>query len=291
MYISRLGIFLRGVLMGLAEIVPGISGGTVAFILGIYAKLVYSIASFGVGSIKLLSSPKEFYEHHNLSFLLTLFSGMIIGVLVFSNVMSFLLKGYGPIVWGMFFGLIIGSVFLIGKERKLIRLLTYGAIGICLGLTFVYLPESKGELSYITFFIVSMLAVCAWILPGVSGSFVLLVFGYYSLVIEAVSSFQVDVLVVLVAGLVSGLLIFSKALSWLLANYEDQLLSFLTGIMLGSVLKLWPWQLPSERGLDAFVSPAIYSMVAGESPFVVITISAFLLGISLVWLSAILETP
>ena len=290
MYISRLGIFLRGVLMGLAEIVPGISGGTVAFILGIYAKLVYSIASFGVGSIKLLSSPKEFYEYHNLSFLLTLFSGMIIGVLMFSNVMSFLLKGYGPIVWGMFFGLIIGSVFLIGKERKLISLLTYGAIGICLGLTFVYLPESKGELSYITFFIVSMLAVCAWILPGVSGSFVLLVFGYYSLVIEAVSSFQVDVLVVLVAGLVSGLLIFSKALSWLLANYEDQLLSFLTGIMLGSVLKLWPWQLPDEQGLDAFVSPAIYSMVVGESPFVVITIAAFFLGIFLVWLSAILET-
>ena len=290
MHISKLGIFFRGVLMGVAEIVPGISGGTVAFITGIYSKLVSSIASFGTNSIRLLVSPKEFLEHHNLGFLLTLFSGMIIGVLVFSNVMRFLLQVYGPVVWGMFFGLIIGSVFLIGKERKLISLLTYGTIGLCLGLTFVYLPESKGELSYITFFVVSMLAVCAWILPGVSGSFVLLVFGYYSLVIEAVSSFQIDVLIVLVSGLVSGLLIFSKALSWLLGNYEDQLLSLLTGIMLGSVLKLWPWQLPGEHGLDAFVSPAIYSMVSGESPFIVITITAFFLGIFLVWLSAILET-
>ena len=93
MQISRLGIFFRGILMGVAEIVPGISGGSVAFITGIYAKLVSSIASFGVGSIRLLSSPKAFYQHHNLNFLLTLFSGMIIGVLVFSNVMSFLLKG------------------------------------------------------------------------------------------------------------------------------------------------------------------------------------------------------
>ena len=93
MQISKLGIFFRGIFMGIAEIVPGISGGTVAFITGIYAKLVSSIASFGVGSIRLLPSPKEFYEYHNLGFLLTLFSGMVIGVLVFSNVMNFLLKG------------------------------------------------------------------------------------------------------------------------------------------------------------------------------------------------------
>ena len=291
MNISKLGIFLRGMIMGVAEIVPGISGGTVAFITGIYAKLVSSIASFGVGSIRLLPSPKEFYEYHNLGFLLTLFSGMVIGVLVFSNVMNFLLKGYGPIVWGMFFGLILGSVFLIGKERNFIRLLTYGALGLCLGLFFVSLPESKGNLDYMTFFMVSMLAVCAWILPGISGSFVLLIFGYYSIVIEAVSNVRVDVLIVLFAGLASGLLMFSKALSWLLANYEDQLLSLLTGIMLGSLLKLWPWHLPDEQGLSALVSPSAYSVLVGEPPFTSITIAAFFLGIFIIWLSAIFKAP
>ena len=291
MRISKLGIFLRGILMGVAEIVPGISGGTVAFITGIYAKLVSSIASVGIGSIRLLSSPKEFYEYHNLGFLLLLFLGMVTGVLGFSNVMSFLLKQYAPIVWGMFFGLILGSVFLIGKERNPIRLLTYGVLGLCLGLFFVFLPESKGDLDYIIFFVVSMLAVCAWILPGISGSFVLLVFGYYSTVIEAVSSVQADILVVLFAGLASGLLMFSKALSWLLANYEDQLLSLLTGIMLGSLLKLWPWHLPDEQGLNALVSPVAYSLVVGEPPFTLITVAAFFLGIFIVWLSAIFKAP
>ena len=291
MRISKLGIFLRGILMGVAEIVPGISGGTVAFITGIYAKLVSSIASVGVGSIRLLSSPKEFYEYHNLGFLLLLFLGMVTGVLGFSNVMSFLLKQYAPIVWGMFFGLILGSVFLIGKERNPIRLLTYGVLGLCLGLFFVFLPESKGDLDYIIFFVVSMLAVCAWILPGISGSFVLLVFGYYSTVIEAVSSVQADILVVLFAGLASGLLMFSKALSWLLTNYEDQLLSLLTGIMLGSLLKLWPWHLPDEQGLNALVSPVAYSLVVGEPPFTLVTVAAFFLGIFIVWLSAIFKAP
>ena len=277
--------------MGLAEIVPGISGGTVAFITGIYPILLSSIASFGLKSFGLILSPTKFFKYHNLAFLLTLLLGMVLGILLFSNLMSFLLNEYEPIVWGLFFGLIIGSVFSIGKERKLISLLVYGTLGFFLGLVFIYVPEATGELNYSTFFLVSMLAVCAWILPGVSGSFVLLAFGYYSLVIEAVSSFHVDILLVLIMGLLSGLLAFTKFLRWLLTKFEDQLFSFLSGIMLGSVLKLWPWQLPDQQGISSFVSPDAYHAAVGQSPFVLITIAAFFLGFFLLWLSATFKAP
>ena len=291
MRISKLGVFCRGTLMGVAEIVPGISGGTVAFITGIYPILISSIASFGIKSLELILSPKEFFKYHNVCFLLTLILGMMFGIFLFSNLMSFLLNEYRPIVWGMFFGFIIGSVFFIGRERKLINLLIYGTLGSFLGLVFIYVPEPIGELDYFLLFLVSMVAVCAWILPGVSGSFVLLALGYYSVVIEAVSNFQVDILLVLMTGLISGLLVFTKFLRWLLTSFEDQLFSGLAGVMLGSVIKLWPWQLPKEDGISSFVSPEAYHLALGQSPFALITIAAFFLGFFILWLLAAFRTP
>ena len=280
-----MGIFFRGLLMGLAEIVPGISGGTVALVTGIYSRLVSSLASFGPRSIGLLRSPRTFYLEHDLGFLLVLFCGMAVGVFSFSTLMNFLLGHYGPIVWGMFSGLILGSVFLITKDRYLTNLLIYGLVGLLVGLSFLYIPQSAIEFSYLLFFLVSMLAVCAWVLPGVSGSFVMLIFGYYQTVLDAIANIRIDVLIVLGLGLISGLMMFTKTLRWILSNYEDQLFSFLAGLMLGSLAKLWPWQVLTAEGLSEIVGPQVFADSVGQSSYILLTLLFFLIGILLIWLS------
>ena len=271
--------------MGLAEIIPGISGGTVALVTGIYLRLVSALASFGAGSIGLLRFPKKFYLEHDLGFLLILFLGMAFGVFSFSNLMSFLLIHYGPIVWGMFSGLIVGSVYLIAKARDVKNILKYGLAGFLLGLSFLYLPQGALEFNYLIFFCVSMLAVCAWILPGVSGSFVMLIFGYYQTVLDAIANIQINVLVVLLLGLISGLMAFTKTLRWALSTYEDQIFSCLAGLMLGSVAKLWPWQILTDEGRLEMVSPQAFAQAAGHSSFELLTLLFFLMGLLLIWLS------
>ena len=271
--------------MGLAEIIPGISGGTVALVTGIYMRLVSALASFGPHSIALLRFPKKFWLEHDLGFLLTLFFGMAVGVFSFSTLMSFLLIHYGPIVWGMFSGVIFGSVYLIAKARNVKNIFKYGLAGFLVGLSFLYMPQSSIEFNYLIFFSVSMLAVCAWILPGVSGSFVMLVFGYYQTVLDAISNVRIDILVVLILGLISGLMTFTKTLRWAISTYEDQLFSFLAGLMLGSVAKLWPWQTLTDDGLSEMVSPQAFAQAAGHSSYQLLTFLFFLMGILLIWLS------
>ena len=271
--------------MGIAEILPGISGGTIALITGIYSNLISALASFSFRSISLLPFPRAFFEKHDLGFLIVLFGGMVVGVFSFSMVMNFLLTHYSPIVWAMFSGLILGSVFLIGTVRRIENILKFGVLGLFVGLAFLYIPNTSIEFSSITFFCVSMLAVCAWILPGVSGSFVLLVFGYYQIVLDAISNFRVDILLVLALGMVSGLMVFSKTLRWMLQNFEDELFSLLAGIMLGSLVKLWPWQVITTLGRHEIVGPEVFSAVSGQSSFIGLAFISFSIGIFLVWVS------
>ena len=271
--------------MGIAEILPGISGGTIALITGIYSSLISALASFSVRSISLLRFPRAFFEKHDLGFLIVLFGGMVVGVFSFSMVMNFLLTHYSPIVWAMFSGLILGSVFLIGTVRRIENILKFGVLGLLVGLAFLYIPNTSIEFSSITFFCVSMLAVCAWILPGVSGSFVLLVFGYYQIVLDAISNLRIDILLVLALGIVSGLMVFSKALRWMLQNYEDELFSLLAGFMLGSLVKLWPWQVLTTLGRREIVGPEVFSVVSGQSSFMGLAFISFSIGIFLVWVS------
>ena len=271
--------------MGIAEILPGISGGTIALITGIYSSLISALASFSVRSISLLRFPRAFFEKHDLGFLIVLFGGMVVGVFSFSMVMNFLLTHYSPIVWAMFSGLILGSVFLIGTVRRIENILKFGVLGLFVGLAFLYIPNTSIEFSFITFFCVSMLAVCAWILPGVSGSFVLLVFGYYQIVLDAISNLRVDILLVLALGMVSGLMVFSKTLRWMLQNYEDELFSLLAGVMLGSLVKLWPWQVITTLGRYEIVGPEVFAAVSGQSSFIGLAFISFSIGIFLVWVS------
>ena len=284
------GVFFRGVLMGLAELVPGVSGGTMAFISGIYYRLVAALAAFGPGSIPLLLRPQEFWRHHQLGFLLTLAAGMLLGVGGFARIIGYLMQQAPPVLWAFFAGVIALSVCQIGAARRPLNLLVFGSLGVMLGLGFLSLPEQNLSGSSLALFFAGMVAVCAWILPGISGSFVLLLLGLYADVITAVNGFDVAFLLVLGAGCASGLLLFTQGLSWLLANYEDPLLALLTGFMATALVKLWPWQQPGEDSVgglgnlfDGLLWPPQYASVVGPDFFWIAAGSAVMGGVG-VWL-------
>jgi putative membrane protein len=285
-----LGVFFRGTLMGMAELVPGVSGGTMAFISGIYFRLIAGLASFGFGSIRLLTDPREFWQHHQLSFLLALGLGMGMGIAGFARVIGYLMEHAQPVLWAFFTGVIIVSVYQIGSARHKKNLLVFGTLGLMLGLGFLLLPAQNLSGSLVALYFAGMVAVCAWILPGISGSFVLLLLGLYADVIVAVNALDLTFLLVLGAGCASGLLLFTRALSWLLANFEDPLLALLTGFMATALIKLWPWQqsgLSAQGAWQNLFAPLLWpSQYAAEvgADFVWVALGAAAMGGMGVWL-------
>lgn len=279
-----LSILLRGMLMGLAEVVPGVSGGTMAFITGIYYELVASLASFGPRSIALLLKPVEFAKVHNLRFLSLLGLGMLVGVLIFAQLMNYLLQHFQPVVWGFFSGVIAMSVFLIGHQRAPSTMWRFGSLGFVLGVALLWLPMSQAEPQLFVIFIGGAIAVCAWLLPAVSGSYMLLALGLYAPVIAAVADVNVVVIVTLLSGCAVGLLLFSKSLAWLLENYQEPLLALLTGFMLGSIANLWPWQQAAVSAPEKWLLPATYAQTQAGASFLVLTLMAFVMGGAALWL-------
>ena len=263
--------------MGLAEVVPGVSGGTMAFITGIYHELVATLAAFGPKSVAMLARPLQFFQAHNLRFLLWLGGGMVLGILLFARVMQYLLDMYQPVVWAFFCGVIVMSAWVIGRARVPKLLLGFMPLGIALGVSVLFLPISQQAPGLLMLFVGGAVAVCAWLLPAVSGSYMLLVLGLYAPIIAAVATFDVTVMAVVAAGCAAGLLMFAKALNWLLHRYTEALLSFLVGFMLGSLPKLWPWQLSGQGDiLSTLVLPSDYSV---GTPYVVAVLCAFVAGV------------
>lgn len=239
-----LGIVLRGALMGIAEVIPGVSGGTIAFISGIYSELLGSIARFGPASVSVLlrNGLQAFWQQHNLSFLVALACGMLLSLITVARLVKAALESTPPLVWAFFFGLIIASVVFLARGIKASTLLLFGGFGLALGLVLSQLTPASVEVQWWMLTVGGTLAVTAWILPGVSGSFMLLLMGLYPAVLAAVADLDVVLLGSLLVGCILGLLLFSRLLSWLLANYRQPVLALLTGIMAGSLTKLWPWQ-------------------------------------------------
>lgn len=287
---STRSVFLRGVLMGLAELVPGVSGGTIAFISGIYYRLVGALASFGPGSLTMLRHPSRFWQHHQLGFLTTLAAGMGAGILIFARLIGFMLEAAAPVLWAFFFGVIAVSVYQIGVARRFRNLLVFGGLGLVLGFGFLSLPPQDFSGSLTALFFAGMVAVCAWILPGISGSFVLLLLGLYTDVIAAVNALDWRFLTVLACGCASGLLLFTRVLGWLLHRYHDALLALLTGFMSTALVKLWPWQTrgasQQHRASELFPYlrwPNEYALEGGEA-FVLLAVLAGSAGGFSVWL-------
>ena len=190
-----MGIFFRGMAMGVAEVVPGISGGTIAFVTGIYLELVGTFARFRGSSLGILfkAGPREFWRVHNLTFLALLGIGMVLSVGLFARLIGVWLEVVPPLVWGFFCGLIAATVVHIGRGRPVRLLVTYGALGLLIGLLMLLLDPLGRQDSLWVFFFGGVIAVCAWLLPAVSGSFFLLILGLYAPVLEAINELHFPV--------------------------------------------------------------------------------------------------
>ena len=239
-------LYLKGIAMGSADVVPGVSGGTIAFITGIYTELLDSIKSIDLKALAILfkKGPKAAWKHINGTFLITLFGGILTAILTLAKVIHYLLDHHAILLWSFFFGLILASSWHMGKQIKQWSAVKVGALmvgAICAGFISIASPTSI-EANYLNIFCAGSIAICAMILPGISGSFILLLMGLYAPVLAAVKGLQVDIMLVFALGAGLGLMMFSRLLSWLLHHYQDLMFSLLTGFMLGALLKVWPWK-------------------------------------------------
>ena len=278
----------RGGLMGLAEVVPGVSGGTIALLTGIYRDLVDAIATFGPQSIPQLKSPSLFFSYHRLEFLLSLGVGMLLGIVLFANLMSYLLVHYSPAVWAFFLGVILVSAYMVAKPRAPLTLATWGGFGLIVGVSLLMLPTFGGNDSLWLLFVGGAIAVCAWILPAVSGSYMMLLLGLYETVIRHIAEFNLLPLMVLALGCGTGLLCFVRFLSFLLREYYERTLSLLAGFMLGSTVNLWPWRVETVtdgESVRRWLSPSAYE-AAGEPAFLYLSLLTCVLGGVGLWLLA-----
>jgi putative membrane protein len=253
-FAGYLGITLRGMCMGAADVVPGVSGGTMAFILGIYQELVEAIRSINARFIRNLLSFR-FKEALSLvpwKFLGSLVLGILLAVFSLARLLAWLLENKPVYIWSFFFGLILASIFTVGHnlERWKGSTLVWAALGtvgayFLVGMVPVNTPEAPWFL-----FLSGAVAICAMILPGISGSFILVLLGKYHFVLAAVNDRNFIVLGVVAAGALLGITSFSRLLSWLLKRHHDVTIALLLGLMLGSLRKIWPWKMTLETGLD-----------------------------------------
>ena len=280
--VAWMGVLLRGAAMGVAEVVPGVSGGTIAFVTGIYRELIASLAAFSPTTLPwLISDPRRFWRRHNLGFLICLGCGMLFSVLLFARLISAAIEAAPTLVWGFFFGLVLFSVFDIGRARLPVMLLTLGALGLVLGAATSVLEPMGAEPSYPAYFVGGALAACAWLLPAVSGSFLLVVLGLYADVLAAAASLNLAVLAVFGLGTVTGIALFARLLRYLMDRFFEPVLGFLTGFMAGALVKLWPWQAGG-----ALLSPAAWSETAGSPARIGLTLAMMVAGAVALWLLA-----
>lgn len=243
-YIS---LFLKGLGMGAANVVPGVSGGTIALITGIFEKLIHSIKSFDLKALKLLFAGKfkELAQHINLDFLIAVFLGVGISILTFAKLFGYLFDHYPVYIWSFFFGLILASVYYVGKtiDRWNWAVVAMLVLGTILAVSISVLKPASENSSFIYLLICGVVAACSMILPGLSGSFVLILMGNYRLVmIDAVNDLNLIILLPIVVGAGVGLIAFSYFLSWIFKNYKNQTIAILTGFILGSMGMIWPWK-------------------------------------------------
>ncbi|MFT6983904.1 MAG: putative membrane protein [Crocinitomicaceae bacterium] len=244
--LQYLMLSVKGVAMGAADVVPGVSGGTIAFITGIYEELIESLNNINLGAVKVLfkNGVKAFWKHINGTFFLFLFGGIIVSVFSLAKGVLYLLENHGVLLWSFFFGLIIASVWLIGKTIKkwtpgvIISLLI--GTGIAFYISTIQTVAQGSESWYIV--LCGAIAICAMILPGISGSFILVLLGAYHVVLKALKDTDIVVIGLFAIGCVIGLMSFARVLKFLFSRYKEITIALLTGFMIGSLYKVWPWK-------------------------------------------------
>lgn len=269
--------------MGGADVIPGVSGGTMALITGIYEELIDSIRSVDGAALKYLLNFKlaELWRHINGAFLLNVFAGVLISIFSLAKLITYLLANHPIPVWSFFFGLILVSAFYVlpaQRDRKAYVFLVLGAL-IAYVITSLAPAETPTALWFI--FLSGAIAICAMILPGISGSFILLLLGKYEYVLEAVKSFDLGVIVVFALGCAIGIVAFSKLIHWLLNHQKVATMSILAGFMLGSLNKIWPWKLLEENNF-VNLTPTQFESITGQPNQLSFAIICAVLGVVIV---------
>ncbi len=289
-------LYVKGLAMGAADTVPGVSGGTVAFITGIYEELLDSIKSVNLDALQLLKKGQfnSLWKHVNGNFLLVLLAGVFTSLLTLSRLITWLLATYPIQLWSFFFGLIIISAILVTKEiRKWsATVVLAGIIGTVIAyvVTVVSPAQTPDALWFI--FLAGAIAICAMILPGISGAFILLLFVKYEYILNAVKEFNLPVILVFGLGCIVGILSFARVVSWLLDRYYNVAVSLLAGFMIGSLNKVWPWKVVTEYYMNSkgiqkplvteSVWPTVYASATSQEPLVLWAVLFAALGILLV---------
>ncbi|WP_067145682.1 DUF368 domain-containing protein [Pseudotamlana agarivorans] len=239
-------ITFKGLAMGAADAVPGVSGGTIAFISGIYEELISTISNVNASLFKTLFSKgfKAFWTQLNGNFILALLTGIIISFVTFMKLASYLLIYYPILIWSFFFGLILASIYFVGKQITKWNAATI--IALILGASVAFyiskMPSLGTNDSSLFLFFAGALAICAMILPGISGSFILIILGAYKTLSDAIHDIDIKKIIIFGSGAVIGLLSFSHVLKWLFKHYHNVTLAVLTGFIFGSLNKVWPWK-------------------------------------------------
>jgi putative membrane protein len=267
---TKLIYFFKGFAMGSVDIIPGISGGTMALILGIYEKLIKELKAINLGFLKLLLNLKikEAFSKINLGFLLPLFSGIIIAIIGLAKVISYLLQNHSSYLYGFFFGLIIASIFII-LPKKFYR--AKNSLFLIPGFILAWIISGSNSINsantYLNIFISGILAICAMILPGISGSFILLILGKYEFMISVLKnpfiSGNLVYLLVFALGCIFGLASFIKLLDFLFKKYKEQSMAILIGFMSGALRKIWPFGKITNIEIDRSFIIILLLVIAG----------------------------
>ena len=299
-------LYAKGIAMGAADVVPGVSGGTVAFISGIYDELLRSIASVPAALGMLLRGRiVAAWQAANATFLLVLLAGILTSVVSLARLISYLLVEHPIPVWSFFFGLILVSSHIVARDIQ--RWNWTRGLSFVLGMAFAYWITVAAPMQWghdpLSLFLAGAIAICAMILPGISGSFILVLLGLYPFVLGAVKSLDFDVLALFASGCLLGIVSFASILRWLLVRWRDLSLAFLTGLMLGSLNKIWPWKetltwQTDRHGeqvpvLQTNLLPGRFAEISGQDPQLLLAIALALFGVLLVlgleWLAARLQ--
>lgn len=294
---NYLMLVLKGIGMGAADVIPGVSGGTIAFITGIYEELIGSIRSFDLAALqKLLKLDlKGFWSHINGGFLFSVLAGIGLSIFSLAKVMKYLLETHPIFVWSFFFGLIIASAWLVAREVKRWGVGTVVALvaGIVAAYMITVLSPASTPDAWWFIMLSGAIAICAMILPGISGAFILLLLGKYAYIIGAVSAFNIPVLLLFAVGAAVGIISFSHLLSWLLLKYHGMTVALLTGFMVGSLNKIWPWKEVLETYTDSHgavqplvernVLPGVFEQATGQPAMLGWALFFMAVGFLLIW--------
>lgn len=289
-------VAFKGVLMGAADVVPGVSGGTVAFITGIYEELIDSIHRFDLHALKLLAKGqlKAVWQYVNGTFLLALLSGIALSLVSLAQGVLYMLAHYPELLWAFFFGLILASTWVIVRhipQWDFSNMLLF-ALGTVIAYVLTSLSPTQLEVTPLTVFLSGAIAICAMILPGISGSFILLLLGMYANILGAIKSLQFTTIGIFAAGCVVGLLSFSRLLNWLFTHHRVATLAMMSGFLLGSLNKVWPWKYTTAYTLNRHgeqvplvqsnVSPLSYEALTGQEAFLTGSCILLIIGVVLV---------